>query len=105
MVARRRACSSLAFRAPVHFLRLHTRAQHLVCNEDYFGDRECDCGCGAVDIDCGDDPTIRSCDYLCDEYGATLVNDTEDIEKCYDADGNRIYQLRVRQPVASHARE
>ncbi|MFC1670742.1 calcium-binding EGF-like domain-containing protein [Spirochaetota bacterium] len=34
------------------------------CNASYFGDGECDCGCGAFDPDCVD-ATVGSCDY-CD---------------------------------------
>lgn len=30
------------------------------CYDLYYGDNECDCGCGAVDVDCADD-TVESC--------------------------------------------
>ena len=38
------------------------------CNDSYYGDSECDCGCGAVDIDCAD-ATVSSCVY-CDDPGS-----------------------------------
>ncbi|HEX2880406.1 MAG TPA: hypothetical protein VHO25_12815, partial [Polyangiaceae bacterium] len=37
------------------------------CDEDYFDDGPCDCGCGLTDADCSDD-TVASCDY-CDGDG------------------------------------
>ena len=37
------------------------------CDPTYYGDTECDCGCGVIDVDCNDDPSRAACAYnLCD---------------------------------------
>jgi hypothetical protein len=38
------------------------------CQPSYFADFECDCGCGARDVDCADD-LLTSCEF-CDNYGS-----------------------------------
>jgi hypothetical protein len=35
------------------------------CAPEYYGDMECDCGCGVIDSDCAD-ATVASCQYCAD---------------------------------------
>jgi hypothetical protein len=44
-----------------------------VCIASYYGDTDCDCGCGVVDIDCTS-PNVGACDY-CDNLGSCSVDD------------------------------
>ena len=40
------------------------------CDDDYFGDGLCDCGCGVLDSDC-ENATVAVCDY-CDDVDSPL---------------------------------
>ena len=47
-----------------------TFTENWTCAEGTFGtDDGCDCGCGLVDPDCGDDPDIDTCEF-CDAFGS-----------------------------------
>ncbi len=43
------------------------------CNPTFYGDGDCNCGCGAVDSDCAD-ATVDSCDF-CNDQGSCNAGD------------------------------
>jgi hypothetical protein len=55
------------------------------CSPTWYGDTQCDCGCGIVDIDCTD-ATLGSCAYCslgCSGYACAQSNiDTNDNSQC-----------------------
>jgi hypothetical protein len=39
------------------------------CTASWYDDGDCDCGCGATDVDCGGDMTVGACLYCNDSFG------------------------------------
>lgn len=50
-----------------------------VCDDDWYGDRACDCGCGAVDVDCAS-PNRSDCDFCpagsCSPSNCSTISDS-----------------------------
>jgi hypothetical protein len=54
------------------------------CSDDYYGDGWCDCGCGAVDVDCAD-ATYPACDYCDSSQGSCSPSDCSAIDPVNNA--------------------
>ena len=58
------------------------------CSAGFFGSGDgCDCGCGALDPDCGDAPTLDACEFqYCDDNGTSPTDgvDPDNIALCID---------------------
>ncbi len=55
------------------------------CNPDYYGDEDCDCGCGILDEDCADN-SYASCEYATGCTATGYVN-PEDSTQCVKVSG------------------
>jgi hypothetical protein len=58
-------------------------ASEWTCDDSWYGDGECDCGCGALDIDC-DGPYAADCDWTFQCTNQWLVVDPNQNWRCID---------------------